>query len=242
MLVANGRSLSEAYRQTWATKCKNVDHVSSIIGNKPHIRARIIEIREDISRAAVMDGRERREILATIARTPVTRFAGKDLSDPEIQKELGRELLALKKMTMRTDETGSQVTSIETCDRIAALREDAIMAGERMPDASTLAQVNIGQIFHGLMQRTAGNVPRGTTAAHLPAVALGLPSPHEMPHAAQSPHLGQTTARPGIAAAAVISLCDRWDEVCPLWGAEPVDPAVVQPDVPPGICEFPEED
>ena len=162
-LCANGRTQSDAYRQTWATKIKNVDVVSSEVAKRPHVRRRINELREEIAEANVLDGRERREMLATIARTPVTRFVGVDLGNKRAVKRLGRDVLALKKVRVRTGEDGGTVTDFETHDRIAALREDAILAGERRTDGET--SVNVGMAFTGILGALGGETGQNQGAA-----------------------------------------------------------------------------
>jgi hypothetical protein len=135
-LCANGRSQSEAYRQSCPKPGKNADVIASGIANRPHVKARIAELRDEISKANVLDARERREILATLARTPVTAFMETDFSDPKSVAKLGKQVLALKKIKTRTDPSGNTSHEIETVDRIAAIREDSILAGDRRPDGS----------------------------------------------------------------------------------------------------------
>lgn len=199
-LVALGVKPWEAYRDSGY--CPNGSE-KTWVGNahkmrqEPEIALRIAELVRFSSTDRTLTTRRRRELLAAIAETPVTQFIGVDLANAGEVRRLGRAVFALKgaKVKTFTGDDGQRVSEmdLDLHDKIAAIREDAILAGERRTDSS---QVNVGIVVDlGAALATMG----GGAGAERP-LAADLVSVHESPQNAPESVLPPSPSPAGIMA------------------------------------------
>ena len=158
LIACEGKSQTAAYRLAFKANGHSAGDLGSRLMGKPAIVARVNQLRDMIDREAVLSATERRRILADMARTTVADLAGVDLGDAKALKRLGRKALAIKSLTTRTTPEGDTVASVQLVDRIAALREDAILAGERDTDKLLVQnnlQVNVNAVIGALTASAA---------------------------------------------------------------------------------------
>lgn len=171
-LVANGTPVLEAFKQAgYAVNAKRTAEVNaSKLRWEPEIAHRVAELVRFSTTERTLSNRRRRELLASIAETPATQFVGVDFGNAGQIRKLGRAVFAIKgiKTKSYTNDAGltATETDIDLHDRIAAIREDAILAGERRTDGT---QINIGgdlnlSVVLQSLRGAAGtvDVPRGT--------------------------------------------------------------------------------
>src|SRR5690606_12857657 len=132
LVACEGFLPSRAYRIAWKSQAKDAHAIASRVMARPHVQAKIAELRAAADREAVMDRVRRRRMLADIAEAGWRRRKG----------------------------------SAKPADAIAAIREDAILAGERRTDGTQFniaGDVSFTQVLGALRERGAG--------AAVPAVA-----------------------------------------------------------------------
>jgi hypothetical protein len=172
-LVAEGVPPRMAYMRVYKCKLISAGPAAHRLIRQPHIAERLAQLREMVEVATVMNMRERREILAAMARTTPL-----DLVDDDgrllPKEQLGRKAHAIRKFRSRRDPDGDVVTEIETVDRLAAIREDAILAGER----STDTQVTDNSVHITLAQIIASLPPSVGLPRYEPGGANGYPGGH----------------------------------------------------------------
>jgi hypothetical protein len=155
LIACEGFKATRAYRIAWKSKANDAHAIASRVMARPHVQAKIAELREQADREAVMSLVERRKLLADTARRPVKEAPSHG-------------------------------------ERIAAIREDSILAGERGTDGTHLnlsLGVSIGAVLGALRSASADaipvqaipvDVPRGTIEAD-PAPATLQPAPRAVP-------------------------------------------------------------
>ena len=123
----------------------------------PEVRQRIAEIKAMAAHKDALTMQERRLALAAIVRTPATRFLGVQWSDPAEVQKLGPAVQAIKGIKCKSYENDSGVSvteaDLDMYDKIAAIREDAILAGERRTDGTQLTiggDLNIAVVLQSL--------------------------------------------------------------------------------------------
>lgn len=125
LVACEGRKPTQAYRIAWKGHKDSAHDLAPRVMARPHVQAKIAELRARAESEAIMDLRERRKLLADTARS-----------------------------------VPANVKASHS-DRIAAIREDAILAGERRADGSQVSltlDISIGAII--------GALRGGLTSAH----------------------------------------------------------------------------
>lgn len=139
-LIATGTNKSAAYCQAFGKEkiTDSVRNCAARLAKAPDILAKITELRQravaESEAAAVLTILEKRMILAQYVRTPVTKLherANEHLIKRTTQKMLG------------AGEVAEVVTEIEGYDKIAAMKLDTELAGDKPKDpaADALAQL-----------------------------------------------------------------------------------------------------
>lgn len=167
----------------------------------PEVRARIAEIKAMAAHKDALTMQERRLALAAIVRTPATRFIGMDWADAGAVQKLGPAVHAIKGIKTKSYENDSGIAvseaDLDLYDKIAAIREDAILAGERRTDGTqTNVTIDLRAVLAGLGGSLVDVTPaaRGQQAVDVGASAA-IQEPASMktagpdPKAADSPHL-----------------------------------------------------
>lgn len=151
----------------------------------PEVRARIAEIKAMAAHKDALTMQERRLALAAIVRTPATRFLRTDWSDDAEVQKLGPAAQAIKGIKVKSYANDSGVTvseaDLDLYDKIAAIREDAILAGERRSDGTQLSlsvEVNVGTVI-GALRSSQAQAPRVVDVDEVGQVDPAASSPVE---------------------------------------------------------------
>lgn len=141
--IAAGLPLAEAWKKA-GYSCrynKRAQEANACkLRREPDVAARILEIHQAAKHKDALTMQERRLALAAIVRTPATRFLRIDWSDESEVLKLGPAVQAIKGIRTKSyaNDAGHTVaeTDLDLYDKIAAIREDAILAGERRTDGA----------------------------------------------------------------------------------------------------------
>jgi len=139
LIACQGLHSGRAYRIAWKTDAKSSKDLAPRVLARPHVAARIAELRAQVDRDAVMSLNERRRLLADTAKREI-----------KVAPSHG--------------------------ERIAAIREDSILAGERRADGSV--QVAVGVDLGGLIASLRSTAHGGGGGGAVVDVSPGSPSRH----------------------------------------------------------------
>lgn len=128
LIAYEGRKPTQAYRMAWRGHKDSAHDLAPRVMARPHVQARIAEMREAANREGLMQMAERRALLADIARRKIKAAPSHG-------------------------------------ERIAAIREDATLAGERNEQVSISGEVSVRACLLALSldgsSLTAGASPAG---------------------------------------------------------------------------------
>jgi hypothetical protein len=222
LYAAGGLSLAECWRKAgysgkYAVQIQTDNAYKLTID--PQVSARITAIKQMAAHKDALTMQERRLALAAIVRTPATRFLGMDWNDAGEVLKLGPAVHAIKGMKTKSYEgdNGHMVSEadLDLYDKIAAIREDAILAGERRTDGSqTNVTIDLRAVLAGLGGSLVDVTP-GASGPHAVDVAASeaIQEPARVETAGQAqpasngPHLldSFTASSPPSAAAPAVS-------------------------------------